>query len=648
MLYPISPLMSQPEWRHTGDSGVQVMKPSPFNNHVLLGSRQFIKAVEFDDTPMHTLRSMKSLSATTALAFHPNAESVLAAAGANGEVSVWYYGASNVAALNEKWTAHSRAIHAMEFLPGAGSFLVTASADGDLNIWELPLYEGKRDSWKKPKFLTNPRNESSGLRDLDCRENNGGLEILVASEQGTVELYSSLTMDPRDVRFSFKIVVSTQTINSIRFHPQQNSTIFATGGKDSYIRIFDLKNKGTRSVSFDELTRESVYQIHSIRSLSSVWAVRWRPVGFFIAACQSVMDSSIYVWDLDSRLMPAYVFSSHTDSVTDFFWADPYHLVSCSRDGSIQMHALGHAEIPLEKMRTVNISIAPSPGGVETLTSLCSSVDRARFEKSHGPLDLHGKTGFATWTGKTIARPSPGVAFERPIKNVPVSNRTQIIAYMAKPIVQFVADIARASTRMDVATLCLDFAKVLPEDGEVMSMIGWLMSQESGSWNSIIIPEILQHALERYRATNNLVLALALGSICLYATHPEYLALVDTKAYVAWSASLLNILHRMKLWQLSAEFIFHTPLAEIRALSHSRTGVTLGCQRCQKECEVGQYECSKCKAALAVCVLCGERVRGIFVACPACHQGGHLNHMRVWLSTHNNACPSCSQSHIVH
>lgn len=78
--------------------------------------------------------------------------------------------------------------------------------------------------------------------------------------------------------------------------------------------------------------------------------------------------------------MPGYVFNSHADSVVDMFWADNHHIVSGkgsrmimmmmsrlsqsrslyvgSKDCTVRMHALRDATIPIENLRTVNISFS--------------------------------------------------------------------------------------------------------------------------------------------------------------------------------------------------------------------------------------------------------------------------------------------------
>ena len=43
--------------------------------------------------------------------------------------------------------------------------------------------------------------------------------------------------------------------------------------------------------------------------------------------------------------------------------------------------------------------------------------------------------------------------------------------------------------------------------------------------------------------------------------------------------------------------------------------------------------------AASVCAVCEGAVRGVYVACPGCGHGGHLDHMTAWFARHTQ-CPS--------
>jgi hypothetical protein len=638
-------IRSEPKWVAHFETGsavsMQTLRPAKHNDHIAIGSRQTIRTVSLGDgsESLTPIRSMKNTTPTTCAAFHPVADSVIVAGGSNGEVSVWYYGAQNIAPLNDKWVAHSRSINGMDFLPpthskSTSNYLLTASADGELNLWDMCSYTGKRETWRRTELVMNCRPEGarSALRDLDCRLQDKLYEILVATDDGVVEFYRSTRPgSPTSITFHSRIQVSTQTINSVRFSP--SGSYFATGGKDSYIRVYSIGSQTP---------------VYSIRTSSSVWAVRWRPGGDFIAACQAVMDTSIYVWDLASRLMPAYVFNSHRDNVTDFFWGDRFHIMSCSRDNTVQLHQIKNAVIPIEKMRTVNISFGISSDGTETLSRLCSQINREKFEKSHGELEM-GRNEYSHPTptlpeSSDFLRTLTMARVTRPLGSSPDPG---LIVRCVPLVTKFIAEIARESTLTGCCGLIKELSlrlagesSSLKSQAELVRLIGWLI----GSSQEKMLELTFVKALEIFRAMNDLITILILGAVAIYTPSPVLHGLVSTSDMAAWSGNLMEILRRLQQHQLTTEFIFYSPFSEVRAFSHNKTGINLVSQCCKREREAGSENCSKCKSKLAECVLCGDTVKGLWVSCPGCLHGGHARHVSAWLEKHT-VCPVLDCGH---
>jgi WD40 repeat protein len=639
---------SIPSWTEQFDGqNILVIKPSSRNDHIVLGSRQFVRTVSLSRIGLTSIRSMKSTTAATAIAFHPTAESVIASAGSNGEVSIWYYGAQNIAPLNEKWTAHNRAIHAMEFLPipkffnqKTSAILLTVSADGEINCWDVCDYSGKKETWRKPGYVGNLRSEGlrCGLRDIDVRLHPDGYcyEVVVACDDGSIEYYKSEDLDPSTLELVSRVSISTQTINSVKF----NKSLIATGGKDSYIRVFSLDKKSTLN------------PVCSIRCSSPVWAIRWRPSSNgteYIAASHSIMDSCIYIWDLESRLMPAYVLNSHRDNVTDFFWADRFHIISCSRDNTVQLNAIKNAIIPLEKMRTVNIAF-----NVSTLTSVCDRVNREKFEKDHEDLRLEEirTSGFlsdyVSLSKASVGSSSALKLVERKVRiqSVPFKSGytlpTAIIAKLVKPLTLFIHSMSTQTDLAIVSKLCEKFGAhissidkfALTTQSQCMRLISWLLINSSKN----VVYSFLTRAIRTYRDMNDIVMVVALGSVAMYSADHSVASLVDQKLFTKWSKSLLDILRKLELWQQAAEYVFLSPVAGVRQLSLIRTSFNFTCSNCKHELEVPAAACPKCNVALTECSVCRKQVKGMWITCEGCGHGGHLKHMDRWFDLHS-ICP---------
>ena len=85
----------------------------------------------------------------------------------------------------------------------------------------------------------------------------------------------------------------------------------------------------------------------------------------------------------------------------------------------------------------------------------------------------------------------------------------------------------------------------------------------------------------------------------------------------------------------------------IAALNQQSTTIHESCPDCGKPLEstatsnenkdedtkVGlssQRVCKRCRKRVGLCFLCHEVVKGIYVSCPGCGHGGHLNHALEW------------------
>lgn len=54
------------------------------------------------------------------------------------------------------------------------------------------------------------------------------------------------------------------------------------------------------------------------------------------------------------------------------------------------------------------------------------------------------------------------------------------------------------------------------------------------------------------------------------------------------------------------------------------------CSSCYKPLQSGQNSCKSCRQQIGICFLCHESVKGVFVWCPGCGHGGHLQCALEW------------------
>jgi hypothetical protein len=357
--------------------------------------------------------------------------------------------------------------------------------------------------------------------------------------------------------------------------------------------------------------------------------------------------------------MPAYVMNSHRDNVTDFFWADRNHIISCSRDNTVQMHAIKNAIIPIERMRTVNIAVSVGKGKRQLITSVCDVVNRDRFEREHEnlcldeinrfgfPAPLAGELHIVSPPEASYPRWSPKNERRLNIRSIPdyASQSLGDIVSAVRPLCRFIKAVATVALASEVADECSVLSKNLQGPrAETLRLVGWLLLQPTDSCNKPVLARFISLALSTYQHLNDIVMVLAVGAVAMFANDQSLNGLVAVPEYVRWSRALLDMLRRLGMWQLAAEYVFLSPIPEIRSFSHSRTGLNFACGTCKRELEAVAEKCTKCESRTADCSLCGQTVKGLWVACQGCGHGGHAAHIHAWFSD-NSVCPVADCAH---
>eukprot|EP00934_Nitzschia_sp_Nitz4_P001856 Nitzschia sp. Nitz4//scaffold43_size134323//5968//9728//NITZ4_003276-RA/size134323-augustus-gene-0.212-mRNA-1//1//CDS//3329551879//1856//frame0 len=120
-----------------------------------------------------------------------------------------------------------------------------------------------------------------------------------------------------------------------------------------------------------------------------------------------------------------------------------------------------------------------------------------------------------------------------------------------------------------------------------------------------------------------------------------------------WYLSYIELLQQMCLWVAATQVIKNCKDPFINALNKQSTTINESCPRCGKAFETtpetvnnaGRLSCKNCRRRVGLCFLCHEPVKGIFVWCPGCGHGGHLEHALEWFGginggTARESCPT--------
>lgn len=154
-------------------------------------------------------------------------------------------------------------------------------------------------------------------------------------------------------------------------------------------------------------------------------------------------------------------------------------------------------------------------------------------------------------------------------------------------------------------------------------------------WNPtpIIVESLKYHALISDVQTSVSIL-LVLGDY-----RPNYNVL-DKATQEQWILGYLDQLARYRLWNIATEIIKLSWIPNINQLNQQSTTIHTCCGKCGKPLQRSGWLCDRCHITdTALCGVCHQVVKGLYVWCQGCSHGGHLKHVKQWI-TKNKYCPT--------
>ncbi|XP_052812838.1 GATOR complex protein WDR24-like isoform X1 [Mya arenaria] len=114
---------------------------------------------------------------------------------------------------------------------------------------------------------------------------------------------------------------------------------------------------------------------------------------------------------------------------------------------------------------------------------------------------------------------------------------------------------------------------------------------------------------------------------------------VDTDLQEDWFLSYIELLGRFKQWTIANFIIKMSKLPSVSMLNQQSTSIHVNCNMCNRPLARSGWLCDRCKAIINRCCICSLPVKGMFLWCQGCSHGGHIQHMKDWLSR-NIECPT--------
>jgi len=315
---------------------------SPDGRKVVVAGREVLKIVNICDDKLEESANLRvgkvNLNFSSVdVKWNPleQYKNMIATAATNGAVVIWNLGDHSANKQERIINDHTRTVNRISWHPEHGFTLLSGSQDGTMMLWDIRdpssnrvVLDGKSESVRDVRF--NPHNSNYFLAAFD----NGFIQIWDIRKTSNFERMFTAHQGP---------------VFCIDWHPEYRNLI-ASGGRDRFIQVWDLNAPRLKP-------------IYSIQTVSSVSHIAWRPGYRDQVASSGLIDSKIQLWNLKRPFIPHASFVAHQDVVTDIDWLVSNSntlLVSCGKDSTLCQQRLENAYRPLEHIRSVSLSWAPS------------------------------------------------------------------------------------------------------------------------------------------------------------------------------------------------------------------------------------------------------------------------------------------------
>ncbi|KAG1698554.1 GATOR complex protein WDR24 [Nymphon striatum] len=147
------------------------------------------------------------------------------------------------------------------------------------------------------------------------------------------------------------------------------------------------------------------------------------------------------------------------------------------------------------------------------------------------------------------------------------------------------------------------------------------------NWN---VNKVVVSMLEYYAKVGNVQMCVSVLIVFCDDLKDE----IDENLQEQWFFSYIDLLQKFRLWTTSNEIIKLSRLPNVNSSNQQSTTVHTNCNNCNRFLNRVGWWCERCKKSTNTCSVCHEQVRGLYVWCQGCSHGGHLEHIKEWMSTH--------------
>lgn len=559
----------------------------------------------------------------TEVRWHPELQSTIASAATNGTIIIWDLKNTGISRKASDFKC-KRAPYSLAWSYIDPNVLLSGSQQSRVQLWDMRT---------KKAVSVFKHNRSSSVHKVTFQPSISHNRFIAGLENGSIVFWDCRNTSKPE--YTWKNA-HHGIVTSLTWHPTLKN-VLASGGRDKTIKIWQ------QSVSEPEQKGDPYARI---QTTASVGRLRWRPgTDDEIASCSSIFDNDVNLWNIKRPNFPIAVFRGHTGATTGIEWVSnslnsaqrSEMLVSCSKDGSVLLHAIECARVPLRHMRTGCVRFNTSGG----LAFLNQPVRRSQL----------GEVLFLGNSEALISeRPDVSLRIEseddRTHRFLILASKYRIYGFKSaldacihnEQVARDVGSYDHASVWRFLAQL----HQVAPKSASASEI------RDLAELRKRAIVRIAEHAAEHGATQLCAVVLISLDRFQRdhFSQKDWFEPFLSRKRLKQFLAAYIEILQSYRLEVEAAEIRKFGLVEDFAALTQKDTSLRFRCMTCKnaisssslKSMDSDRTSCD-CSPQRTVCSICNLPAnRSVTVWCAMCGHGGHIDHINTWFKN-NHHCP---------
>eukprot|EP00939_MAST-03C_sp_MAST-3C-sp1_P001044 g1044.t1 len=602
--------------------------------------------------------------------WHCRKKSIIATAATNGTIVVWNLERPGHQRKMMQFKG-KRAVNRLSWSSTNDDHLLSGAQEATVKLWDIRT-NGRPTTYRHRRV----RSVHEVIFQPNCADNSS--RFAVGLDNGSIAIWDARSNKEPAIEWKN---AHHGIVLTLDWHTR--GKLLASGGRDCMIKVWDS----------DRLAAPR----HKIRTTATVGRVKWRPGSRGqIASCASVFDCDVSLWSLDRANYPIAICQGHRDAASGIAFVESGDvtsaanvLVSCSKDGSVALHSIARAYMPVQNMRTAALTFSPG----ESLALVNRLVER----KSVAPSvvsgrgaggKLHSNVSVRVKSAPSLAISDDGstsrASYPAPFvwnsaaKYIATNYHLQGISITR--LSRHNADVARTVGASEVETTWLFLAELYEDEPSTDN--GTILGDTEGARDVLgltrfreqIVTDIVRTSVDNgdiQTAVAVLACVESNGGVRRRAgplirkevdkkedradeekqrrnidadddkrvEGEEISTLWSHKERQQWIASYIELLQRAQLEVEAAEIRKLCLDDDIAGMTRRETSFNLRCTKCRSAVDSNRV-CRSCGSfALSICSICKLPVTSLGLACRNCGHGGHFGCLRAWFSK-SKVCPS--------